>query len=147
MAASASLEPKTSGERLLAVASHGSIAVLLLSFLPQIGVVAAYVALLLPLLVWSFSFTRSRWLAYNALEALLYQIIVFMGSLFLTLAIYRAVGSSTIWLLSVILLVLRIPFVALGLAAAVRAWRGGLFHYPLLAPVLRRLAGASPRRS
>jgi len=107
------------------------------------GVLAPYVALLVPLVLWTIFVRRSRWVAFNALEALLYQIIVLAGGVLLTLAIFRALETDAIWLLSVILLAILFPFSLLGLWAARRALGGGVFHYPLLGAALRQLAGTA----
>ncbi|MSQ33994.1 MAG: DUF4870 domain-containing protein [Dehalococcoidia bacterium] len=136
-----SLQPHTPSERFFACAAHGSIALSCLTFMA--GVLAPYVALLVPLVLWTLYVRRSRWVAFNALEALLYQIIVLAGGVLLTLAIFRALGTDEIWLLSVILLAILFPFSLLGLWAARRALQGGVFHYPLLGLALRRLAGPS----
>lgn len=145
MTAPADLQPQGDSERFYAFAAHGSIALSFLGFLA--GIIAPYVALLIPLVLWVVHLSRSRWVAFNALEALLYQIIVLAGSLLLTLAIFRALRTDAIWLLTVILLAIIFPFSLLGIRAALRALRGGVFHYPLLGAALRRLAGpASARR-
>ncbi|MBI3953679.1 MAG: DUF4870 domain-containing protein [Chloroflexi bacterium] len=145
MTALTSLQPKSGSERFYAFIAHGSIVLSYLGFLA--GIIAPYLALLVPLIIWMAYLTRSRWVALNALEALLYQIIVLVGSLLLTLAIFRALRTAEFWLLSVILLAVLFPFSLGGLWAALRALHGGVFHYPLLGAALRRVSGqASSRR-
>ncbi|MFQ5610538.1 MAG: DUF4870 domain-containing protein [Anaerolineae bacterium] len=102
-----------SSEKNLAMLAHGSI---LLTFLAGIstGGLGAVVAAFLPLVLWFFYRDRSRFVAFHAMQATLFQLAVLGGTL--VAAIVVALVLLVVWLVTGILSIILIGLLLIPVA-------------------------------